>query len=223
MPVNDPLATVEVRWFFDGAAASHTALAEWFENATLPAQSGNAPSLKWRDRTDTYLLLPSSDDMGIKLREGQLQIKGRVSSLGAQSFSGRHEGVLERWVKWSYAELPASYYALFGADLGAELATVAVRKRRALRKMLLDVELGTVTRVSTDAVIDRGLGFELTDLEVAGRKYCTVGFEAYPQDAAIEALALDTVCILVDQLEGIQLTARNSCSYPAWLRRLATI
>jgi len=220
---NNPLPTLEVRWFFDGAATSNSALVEWFEGAILPEQYGGAPALQWKERTDTYLLLPAYEDMGIKLREGQVQVKGRVATLGEHTFCGRHEGIVEHWVKWSYAGLPAAYYVLFGANVDPDLVTFAVRKRRALRKLLLDPDAGTVTQVSTDAVIDHGLGFELTELEINGRAYSTIAFEVFPHDPVVEALALDTVGAMLGQLVDVQLAVESSCSYPAWLRRLAEI
>ena len=107
--------------------------------------------------------------MGIKWREGELQIKGRVSSLGTQVFCGRHHGVIERWVKWSYAHLPAPYQRLFLAGQEAGLVTAAVRKTRALRKVRLDTLTGQAHEVDVQAFVDRGLSVELSDWKSLGR------------------------------------------------------
>ena len=106
-----PLASHEVRWFFEGKANQHESLKRWFETiAPMPKSPGVGPPV-WKgrldDQPDVYLLVPGSDDMGIKWREGELQIKGRVSSLGTQVFCGRHQGKVERWIKWSYANTPS--------------------------------------------------------------------------------------------------------------------
>ena len=56
--------------------------------------------------------------MGIKWREGTLQIKGRIEDQGARRFGTRNEGRVQRWIKWTYAEVPAAYRALFDAEAG---------------------------------------------------------------------------------------------------------
>ena len=60
-----PLASHEVRWFFDGASADHPSLAEWFET-TDPFEKGpNVPDPVWKqrldDQPDLYLLARGAD------------------------------------------------------------------------------------------------------------------------------------------------------------------
>jgi hypothetical protein len=79
-------------------------------------------------------------DIGIKWREKELQIKGRVSAIGSVVFSGVHQGNVERWIKWSYPGLLTSYRSrLFSAQ---EEVVVGVQKTRALRKVRLDTLSG---------------------------------------------------------------------------------
>jgi hypothetical protein len=80
--------------------------------------------------------------MGIKWREGEFQIKGRVSSLGTQVFCGRHQGEVECWVKWSYPDMPPAYKNLFLNGHKQELLTVAVQKVRTIRKVRIDTVTG---------------------------------------------------------------------------------
>jgi len=103
-----PLASQEVRWFFEGESADHGTLRHWFET-TDPLHKGTsigAPIWKGRfdDQPDVYLPVPGCEDMGIKWRERELQVKGRVSDLGIQVFCHRHRGQVERWIKWSYTD-----------------------------------------------------------------------------------------------------------------------
>ncbi len=221
-----PLASHEVRWFFEGKADQHESLKRWFETiAPMQKSPGVGPPV-WKgrldDQPDIYLLVPGSDDMGIKWREGKLQIKGRVSSLGTQVFCGRHQGKVERWIKWSYANTPASYQRLFVAGKEMGLVTAAVRKTRALRKVRLDTLTGKAQEVDTQIFVDRGLGFELTDLEVAGQAYCSLAFEAFPNDAAMDAAFTEAVEAFVDGLTAFTLTAAHSQSYPAFLGGVIT-
>ena len=174
------------------------------------------------DQPDVYLLVPGSDDMGIKWREGELQIKGRVSSLGTQVFCGRHQGKVERWIKWSYANTPASYQRLFVAGQETGLVTAAVRKTRALRKVRLDTMTGKAQEVDAQTFVDRGLEFELTDLEVAGKAYCSLAFEAFPDDSAMDAAFTEAVEAFLDGLTAVTLTATHSQSYPAFLGGVIT-
>ena len=216
-----PLASHEVRWFFEGKTPQHAALQRWFETIAPVHKSPSVRPPAWQgrlhDQPDVYLLVPGNDDMGLKWREGAFQIKGRVASLGTQVFCGRHQGKVERWIKWSYANLPAAYQRLFGTEQGAELVTAAVRKTRALRKVRLDTMTGKAEEVDAQTFVDRGLEIELTDLEVAGKAYCSLAFEAFPNDAAMDAAFTETVEAFVDGLTAYDLTAASSQSYPAFL------
>jgi len=218
---NVPFASHEVRWFFDGAVDLHPALRIWFESSTPVRKKGDFGPPVWMERLDgrpdVYLLVPGADDMGIKWREGNFQIKGRAVSLGVHEFCGRFQGSVERWMRWSYAKMPESYHRLFTDGDNEGLLTVSVRKTRALRKIRLDTYNGSAEEVDPKAFIDRGMNFELTDLEIGGESYCTVAFEAYPDDSAMHDAFTRTVETFLDGLEGVDLGAVNSMSYPAWL------
>ncbi|MFN8009694.1 MAG: hypothetical protein U0V70_22200, partial [Terriglobia bacterium] len=71
--------------------------------------------------------------------------------------------------------------------------------------------------VDVKTFIDRGLLLELTDLEVAGKTYCSLAFEAFPDDSAMHAAFTQTVEAFVGGLTEFDLIAANSRSYPAWL------
>lgn len=216
-----PLASHEVRWFFEGSVNQHASLKSWFETvAPISKNSGvgkPVPEGRLGDEPDVYLLVPGSDDMGIKWRERKLQIKGRVSSIGTQVFCERHQGKIERWMKWSYSDMPAAYKRLFVAGKETGLVTASVRKTRALRKVRLDTMTGKAQEVDAQTFVDRGLGFELTDLEVAGKAYCSLAFEAFPNDSAMDAAFTQAVESFLDGLKELDLTAACSQSYPAWL------
>ncbi len=216
-----PFASQEVRWFFEENANQHESLKHWFETtAPIPKNPGVSPPV-WRARLDNqpdiYLIVPGSNDMGIKWREGELQIKGRVFSLGTQTFCGRHQGEVEHWMKWSFANTPTAYHRLFLTGKEKGLVTASVRKTRALRKAQLDTLTGNPQEVDAKTFVHGGLGFELTDLEVDGKAYCSLAFEAFPNDSAMESAFTQAVEAFLDELTGIDLTAAQSQSYPAWL------
>ena len=154
--------------------------------------------------------------MGVKWREGMLQIKGRVEDLGARRFDTRHQGRVQRWIKWTYPEVPAACRALFLDSARHGLATASVHKTRALRLISLD---GAEPReVATGNVLDRGVGFEMTELELDGERYCSVAFEAFPDDV-LTAAGFDAVVagFLRGLTDALDLDA--SMAYPDWLCR----
>lgn len=213
-----PFATIETRWFFEGDSSHHPELRRWFETASPCPRAANVQAPEWKGRAggepDVYLLMPGCTDMGIKWREGTLQIKGRVEDLGTRRFGLRHEGRVQRWIKWTYAEVPAAYRSLFAAGEQPHLETAAVHKTRALRMISLDA--GAPEEVVPGLVFERGMGFEMTDLERGGRQYCSIAFEAFPFDAATAA-GFDAV--IAASLEDLPdaLVSEASMSYPEWL------
>src|SRR5262245_1257159 len=101
-----PLMSHEVRWFFTGELARFPALTQWIETTRPFAHEGIVPPPaaegRLGDAPDVYLLVPGANDIGIKWREGQLQIKGRMSRRGLQRFGRRFHGHVDVWGKWSY-------------------------------------------------------------------------------------------------------------------------
>jgi hypothetical protein len=221
MATSVPLASQEVRWFFDGESAKHATMKTWFEQHSPYSKASGVGPPEWRQRKDAkpdiYLLMPGADDMGIKGREGELQVKGRVSDIGATLFGERHVGRVERWVKWSYAGLPGEYRRIFERTDPRALETVEVYKTRALRKIRMDTMSGTTQEVDASAFVDRGLNIEMTDLTVDDKQYCSIGFEAFPDDTAMYAAFCNAVGLFLQGLTPVVLSVNNSRSYPKWL------
>jgi hypothetical protein len=213
-----PFATIETRWFFDGDSGHHPALRRWFETCAPFPRGADVGVPRWTGRAggapDIYLLMPGCADMGVKWREGMLQIKGRVEDLGTRHMGTRHRGRVQRWMKWTYEEVPAAYQSLFSRGATHGLATAAVHKMRALRMISLDA--GEPVEVMPGAVLQRGVGYEMTDLELDGKRCCSIAFEAFPDDAA-PAAGFDAVVMgFLDELP-VGLDAGASMSYPEWL------
>ena len=215
-----PFASIEVRWFLEGDASIHLYVRNWFENYAPIPRSSDVNAIAWSGRLggqpDVYLLLPGHADLGIKWREDMLQVKGLVEDLGLHAFCGRHEGNIQRWIKWTYADLPAAYRNLLDAPDDSGIQSADVRKRRALRMLRVDTA-DAALEVATGQWFDRGLGLEMTELELAGSHYCSIGFEAFPSD---EWPRPEFVAVVERFLEGLteaDLLSTSSFSYPAWL------
>ena len=214
-----PFASIETRWFFEGESERYPRLRRWFEACAPFPQADDVSAPEWKGRAggepDVYLLMPACVDMGIKWREGTLQIKGRVENLGARRFGSRHEGRVQRWVKWTYDEVPAAYRALFAAGGQHDLGITAVQKTRALRMISLDS--GVPEEVAPGTVLQGGVGFEMTDLERNDARYCSIAFEAFPNDEEIAAAFDVVVAGFLEELTDA-LGVDASMSYPEWLR-----
>lgn len=220
-----PYDSLEVRWFFDGALAEVAPEVEtWFKTTTPQGIAGTGLAIGWPAtwRGDRYARLPRADDMGIKLREGRLEIKGRVSAFGVQSFLDRVQGFTERWMKWSHDVETESMIA--GEDWpSAGLADaggfVMVEKLRMLRR--LDLDRGSLVEIPAGrAAAGTAVHLELTRIRLAGsstERHWSIAFEAYPYDAEIHALLARVVSAFLKTWPLGSLSAERSRSYPAWL------
>jgi hypothetical protein len=211
------ISSHEVRWFFKGSIDQHPALRHWVEHgATNPRWVGRLGG-----KPDVYLIVPGSTDMGIKWREGQLQIKGLESSLGTQIFTMRLEGRVERWAKWSFDGKPIEgAFTPWFSNSKASHRIIEVFKTRCLRKVRMNPFTPALIEVAPDALIDRGGSLEVTDLRVDGNAYSSVAFEAFPNDSAMHGDFTAFVNSFLEKLQGVDLNASNSMSYPAWLQSL---
>ena len=88
-----PYRSAEVRWFGRGEIPDE--VEAWFGGL---APDGPEPDTE--TRTDRYLA-PSSDALGVKLREGLVEAKRRESTLGTLAVGGARAEA-EVWVKWSF-------------------------------------------------------------------------------------------------------------------------
>ena len=85
--------TAELRWFNLGPLPQ--AIAAWFAHPKL-GQYQQPPT----HREDNYLYLPNQDHVGIKTRQGQLEIKLRQAQLEKLPLGVCGWGWAEQWIKW---------------------------------------------------------------------------------------------------------------------------
>jgi hypothetical protein len=199
--------TVEVRWFGRGPVPAE--VQRWF--ARCPgAAAAQMP------RVDTYLRA-TGDALGIKLREGRLEIKPRRGELGVVQL---HPGVaarVERWVKWAFP-LAADGGDALDAVRGSP-AWVDVRKARALRAYTLAAD-GTVEAVPAGHLTPQACTLELTRVGAGEGVWWTLGFESFGDDARSRERFFRVVEQVLHSAEPPRLRAADSCGYAAWLGRL---
>ena len=221
------LPSREVRWFLPSTSALSELLVEWIEHRDPYDPDGTWLDEgiwkgKLEDRADLYAVVPGAVDMGVKWREGELQIKGCVQQIGTQMF-GAHIGKVEQWLKWSYKgpTVDRAFGPLFHAPRNGGPTIVTVNKRRALRKIAVDGR-GALCEVSGGAFPERAVNVELTELEVGRERYWSLGVEAFPDDSNIPAAFFAVAQSFLQQLEGVTLSEDNCFSYPGWLHAGAT-
>jgi hypothetical protein len=213
-------ASRECRWFFDGEVDAD--VVDWFRTRRPWKQSRDIGPPEWpeRARVDRYVRIPNNRDIGIKWRgepvegeEEQLEIKGKVASLGVQTLASGVTGVVERWIKWA-----CSGEVIQGSNL------IDVEKRRILRKVQLDPSTTDyeVPPAGAGSHVERGVQIELTRLSLGGAPHWTLGFEGFPDDADLHEEFSRNVSLFLQELPGsLQLSADTSFSYPEWLARHA--
>jgi len=208
--------TLEVRWFFDGALTQLASEVEvWFRTAPSFGAVKMGEPLDWSKnwRHDRYALVPGANDMGMKMREGRLEIKGRIECFGLECFTEHVQGLTERWAKWSYdVEVGAENGVvnwLVTRQSGAN-KPVSVDKRRILRR----------SNLKADAVVD----FELTRIRlnsVQAETHWSVAFEASPYRPTLR----DPFSYIVGEVMRSwplgPLSPETSMSYPAWLLQMS--
>jgi len=191
--------TAEVRWFLRGPLPE--AVVRWFEAA--------AGARAWEVRTDRYVRTEATD-LGVKTREGGVEVKRREALLEEARFTEEAAGRVERWRKWRFA-------------LAEEAAPetddwVAVHKRRLNRPFAVDAAGVRPVEVEVDAV--QGCSLEVSEVQVAGAAWWSVCFEAWGADeAALPDVLRRAAAHAFACGAPPALPPARAMGYPAWLAR----
>lgn len=206
--------STEARWFFPQEAVNLAAWQGWFKIAASHRQS---------PRTDAYLMQPQTAAVGIKQREGRLEVKSLVTApapFALQPLSFRVTGTHDSWIKWSFK---SPNDAALAASLATQGPWFAVHKKRALH--LLVLEAGDAHLLEEHQHVAQGCIAELTELHTAQGDWLTLGFEAFGEDLAEgknPARLLGYVQGFLERLGAPPeaLDTPRSQSYPLWLQQL---
>jgi hypothetical protein len=201
------LETAEVRWFFEGTTPS--ALRAWFLglDGDLNAE---AP------RTDHYLLIQQTDALGIKFREGRIEVKQRSRSPERSAFGQDQSGSLEHWRKWGF---PLASVGEHQASLETLDAWIAVTKTRWVRDYRIG-PLGTLLPLERPDLSIAACSVELADVQALDTDAWTLAFEATGPAVTLAATLENVARQILNSLEDRSLVAKNSYGYPRWLQRL---
>ena len=154
------------------------------------------------------------------MREGRLEIKNLVESVGIHTFMADVIGAVQVWNKDAYGEPAVKEFERL--QTSAPHLWIAVRKKRTLRRF--SPEGTSIVEVPADRVFLRdGCNAEFTKITVDGLAYWSFNFEAYGNPVQVaDYLHRVAMHVLKDnQRPSYSFPAPNSCSYPEWLWRLA--
>ena len=197
--------TVEVRWFYPGQIPAP--LLAWFHQVRGEPEAQPC-------RVDHYLRLKTTEALGIKLREGRIEIKQRQRRLGLVRFHERVAGQVEAWRKWSFP-LTRAGASLVGLLTPASSWT-AVEKERTLLRFQVAAG-GRVVPLPPASHEAHGCGLELTRIRARGAAWWSLGFEAFGQEANLQESLVTVARHLLASGAVPHLDSAASYGYPRWL------
>ena len=200
------LVSAELRWFERGRVPD--AITQWFQQDELGDYLAPA-----EERVDVYLYLPGCEYMGIKLRQGRLEIKWRKAELGIVRFGDTLEGKAEKWGKWLCEDPTQESFQ--PQDVGGKL-WVSVKKGRSQRRyqILPDKSINAVPLTES---IDQGCSVELTQLSINGNDWWSLGFEAFGEDDCLMDNLQAVASEVFKTCGSLKLQSQDSYAYPRWL------
>ncbi|MBE9492068.1 MAG: hypothetical protein IMY70_04225 [Bacteroidetes bacterium] len=200
------ITSAEIRWFIKGKIPP--TIFDWFIGL-------NDNYINQAERIDYYLLLQSDDSLGIKLREGRVEIKQRTNQIGNITPGENVAGIAEKWRKWSF-ELNEANQILSDELIKNEWCSVS--KTRIL--VNYGISQDNIVAQKEEVIYKNGCLTEITSLKINNENWWTFGLEAYGEEnRLLDNLVLISHLILNDK-STIQLTLHDSLSYPGWLKRM---
>jgi hypothetical protein len=200
--------SMEIRWFYPGALPK--VLVTWL------AEKVNGPVAQPM-RQDHYLRLPGNGALGIKLREGGMEIKRREGASQAVTFGPRVAGLAERWRKWRFDLAGGQEAAGFLIPPGA---WVTVEKRRYLQRYRLEDGNG-LESIDLGQGAEQGCEFEVSSLQAGSRTWWSVCFEAFGRESSLETNLMASAGHVLGDDWPLPLGLDRSYGYPTWLEEVA--
>lgn len=191
----------EIRWFYPTELKS---VEKWFMDNGYTFENADP-------RTDYYLPLKNQDDIGIKLREGNVEIKQRIARTKKENISELANGYFENYIKWSFSS--AERDPLFQEIIeGEKFNWLGVRKERIGYK-LKENQNGSIIRVKMDEFPEYGCQVEYTRIKIKEELWYSLCLEWFGE----KEIEID-LSILDEMLGNQELKASNSMGYAEFLK-----
>jgi len=200
--------TVETRWFGRGKAL--TTVLNWFN--ACPGTVEQQPL-----RQDHYLPLGEGAGLGVKVRDGGLEIKQRQRQYGLVPLSRSVSGLVEGWTKWRF---PLAEPESPVIDNGSGAAWLAVDKERQIRRYQVSASQD-IQPAAPETTISAGCEVEFTVLQAGGDLWWTVAFEAFGEGTGNHARLMTVANTLLAEMAPGLLSSDDSYGYPHLLAGLA--
>jgi hypothetical protein len=192
---------LEVRWIRPGELDIR--MLEWFER--FPAVS--------ESRDDDYLISPHLDGLSVKIRGGGvLEVKVYRGRLGVIDVPRRARGLMEFWQRWSF---PLGSLSRGRGDAASWRSVHKIR-----RMTFFSRDAGQLSAGVPGPQQDTGCAVELTEVNMDGQNWWTLGLEALGPSDGLQSLIEATAALVFDRAmaDGLRLTSDDSGSYFSWLR-----
>jgi hypothetical protein len=177
------------------------AIIDWFQSEL---------SMSIPPRVDTYLIVSNTQNLGIKLREGRIEIKQRMDDLGLHTFHPQVVGLVENWVKWGFPLDPSySVDSLSGS-------WICVTKKREIRRYSVSPD-GSIKAIPGWLLPSQRSTIEITNLSILESAWWSLNLEVVGTDIDLYNALRLTANILFAESGFPPLNAKLSFSYPQWL------
>lgn len=200
------LTSYEIRWFNSGKIPEN--IQYWFKQNCLSTSTKLAEK-----REDVYLYTPKCDYLGIKLRQGGLEIKWRYPEISAINFGSLVEGNIEKWKKWRCLDSTEESFSL--EQISENPVWVKVRKVRYLQRYQIQDKLPQA--VSSDVNINNCCSLELTNIEINCNEYWSLALETSGEDCDFKDNLHVMADFLLKRYSFMPLKAQDSYGYPRLL------
>jgi hypothetical protein len=202
-------ATTEVRWFIKGSVPEN--VRTWFGNWNLDSEEKVA-------RLDYYLRITDSDALGVKLREGMIEMKQRLGKTKLVRINQHTTGCMESWRKWSFP--------LNGSIESTEILLdrsprwIGIRKERSLRTF--QSRNGSLEQVPGLESSSSDCGWELTAVKIAGiyDQWWSMGFEANDGEEEGKQTLISVAERVLSSKNAPRFRYDDSFGYPRWLQQV---
>jgi hypothetical protein len=196
-------ATIEVRWFL---SQEPKVILDWF------GAKGKTFKNKW-DRSDFYAALNGNPNLSLKIREGRLELKTLIQTLGAHDFADNCIGVIEKWTKWEIELKP-------GIDrlndiFKDEKSFIEIRKERLL--VMYADQKNLIEEVDENQNIQEGCRVELTRIGIDQQIFISFGFEAFGSEPHMTKTFKLVTQEIFAEMKNTNLSEMYSFSYPFFI------